>query len=564
MKSIDFQRMNSTVFRFLFILAFFLLSITPALSQQSRDTSLLTLYSKPSYYNVVTDWKGDVYAGTTDGVYQMDGPTPVKVRDWKGYLRIDAQGRIALDSSGVRFHKQSAMSHLLPFPDEKKNEYHAGRDSYFYITAGGRMHVYEVRPYGFTYRNHSIRTISKNFVGTYSGIYYRNRLMPPPFPNFTDGYIREYNGKVFICKYGLDVFEMQLMKNDSIDIRKLTLGKGDSLPPCWDIRYLDRFGQYLICSGNKLVLLDSNLKNNRVIFTGQGTDEVVLLSEYPTDLSVSFSQGNQLYSYNAVSGTVSLLTKTDEKILDGHTRPQGELLLTSEAFLEIRDNFSIERKAEEIEKAHTLCPIGEMEFIISTDAGLFHYNLQNNRLSTLIPDVEFNRRALHLEGRKLYAGSINGLYVLDLDELDNIIAFQKRIAQPEPSDRSSWVIALLLAMVAGLVVAVFRYRTSVRHMKQAIEESKEPEAKARITREEIETFIRDNLTTSSLKTIVAHFNTNTSMVYRVLEPEKPGDLIQKVRHQKVKSLRSEGKTAREIAGLTGLSETYVWKIWKKD
>jgi DNA invertase Pin-like site-specific DNA recombinase len=99
-------------------------------------------------------------------------------------------------------------------------------------------------------------------------------------------------------------------------------------------------------------------------------------------------------------------------------------------------------------------------------------------------------------------------------------------------------------------------------MQQVIEESEEPEAKARITREEIETFIRDNLTTSSLKTIVANFNTNTSMVYRVLELEKPGDLIQKVRHQKVKSLRSEGKTAREIAGLTGLSETYVWKIWK--
>ena len=95
-----------------------------------------------------------------------------------------------------------------------------------------------------------------------------------------------------------------------------------------------------------------------------------------------------------------------------------------------------------------------------------------------------------------------------------------------------------------------------------IEESEEPEAKARITREEIEAFIRDNLSTSSLKTITTHFNTNTSMVYRVLEPEKPGDLIQKVRHQKVKSLRSEGKTAREIASLTGLSETYVRKIWK--
>ena len=199
------SHMNLIQFRVIFILAFSFTRITPAICQKTRDTSLLTLYSKPSYFNVVADWKGDVYAGTAEGVYRMEGPTPVRVGDWKGYLRIDTKGRISPDSNGIKFHKQSTMSHLLPFPDEKKNEYHAGRDPYFYITSGGRMHVYEVRPYGYLFRNHSIRTISKNFVGTYSGIYYHNRLMPPPVSNFTDGYIREINGKVFMCAHGLDV-----------------------------------------------------------------------------------------------------------------------------------------------------------------------------------------------------------------------------------------------------------------------------------------------------------------------------------------------------------------------
>lgn len=551
------------MFRLLLLLATYILSFAPVLSQQSRDTSLLTLYSKPSYYNVVTDWNGDVYAGTTEGVYRMDGPTPVRVKEWKGYLKIDGRGRIAPDSNGVRFHQQSNMSHLLPFPDEKKNEYHAGRDPYFYITSGGRMHVYEVRPYGYVYRNHSIRTISKNFVGTYSGIYYRGKLMPAPVPKFTDGYIREWNGKLFICKYGLDIFDMKVLEGASDGIRQLPVEGDEDLPPCWDIKYLDTIGKYLICSGNKLVMLDSNLKNKRVIFTGEGNAEVVLLDERPTNQSVSFSQGKNLYIYDVTSGRIGLLTKADQPILDGYARAQGELFLTSNALLELRHNYTIERKAS-MERAHTLCQIGEMDYVISTDMGLFHYNLQNNRLSTLIPGVEFNRRALHLEGRKLYAGSINGLYVLDLDELDNIISFHKRITQPEPSNSSSWAVALLLVLVAGLVVMVLRYRRRVQSMEQELEASQEPEVKARLTREEIEAFIRDNLTTSSLKTIVAHFDTNTSMVYRVLEPEKPGDLIQKLRYQQVKTLRAEGKTAREIAGLTGLSETYVRKIWKKD
>lgn len=563
--------MNSYILRYMRLitsshsnlLAISFLYIASGLGQQSRDTSLLTLYSKPSYYNVVTDWNGDVYAGTTEGVYRMDGPTPVRVKDWKGYLKIDGRGRIAQDSNGVRFHQQSALSHLLPFPDEKKNEYHAGRDPYFYITSGGRMHVYEVRPYGYLYRNQSIRTISKNFVGTYSGIYYRQKLMPAPFPKFTDGYIREWNGKVFICRYGLDVFDMKMLEGRLDGIRPLPVEAGDDLPPCWDIRFMDTVGQYLVASGNKLVILDSNLKNKRVVFTGEGDAEVVILNETPTDHSISFTQGNRLFSYNATSGTVSFLTKADQPILDGHTRPQGEILLTGDAFLELRDNFKIERKAT-VEKAHTLLQIGEMEYVIASDLGLFHYNLQNNRLSTLIPYVEFNRRALHLEGRKLYAGSINGLYVLNVDELDYIISFHQRISQPEPTKTPSWVVAMLVVLVAGLIMVVLKYRGRVRRMEQALEAAQEPEVKTRLTREEIETFIKDHLTTSSLKTIVTHFNTNTSMIYRVLEPEKPGDLIQKLRYQQVKVLRAEGKTAKEIAVLTGLSETYVRKIWKKD
>jgi DNA invertase Pin-like site-specific DNA recombinase len=51
------------------------------------------------------------------------------------------------------------------------------------------------------------------------------------------------------------------------------------------------------------------------------------------------------------------------------------------------------------------------------------------------------------------------------------------------------------------------------------------------------------------------------MVYTLLEPDKPGDLIQNLRYEKVKELRKEGKTAKEIALCTGLSDSYVRKIW---
>jgi hypothetical protein len=51
------------------------------------------------------------------------------------------------------------------------------------------------------------------------------------------------------------------------------------------------------------------------------------------------------------------------------------------------------------------------------------------------------------------------------------------------------------------------------------------------------------------------------MIYAVLAPEKPGDLIQKLRYEKIISMRKEGKLVEEIAAVTGLSHSYIRKIW---
>jgi AraC-like DNA-binding protein len=53
------------------------------------------------------------------------------------------------------------------------------------------------------------------------------------------------------------------------------------------------------------------------------------------------------------------------------------------------------------------------------------------------------------------------------------------------------------------------------------------------------------------------------MVYTVLDPEKPGDLIQKLRHEKVRTLSEEGKPIAEIVSVTGLSDSYIRKIRRK-
>jgi outer membrane protein assembly factor BamB len=542
--------------QFLIIL---LIQIPNSLLSQFWDTSLLILYSRPFYYNVVKAGDGKIYAGTSNGVFRLDEETPVKIDDRIGYLEIDSEGKVVLNPSGIRFHHQTNFNRLLPFPTENRDEYHAGDGNYLYITSAGRMHVYDIRPYSFRYRNHSVRSISENFLGTYSGIYYKNKLLPKPVSSFTDGYIRELNGKVFMCTNGLDVFDIRDIE-DGPSFSNYNLPGGFKYVKCTDIKGIRKNQEYLIAADNQLGLLDSGLKTVRTLYTSQPGATVVLWNEYRGE-AFYFSSGNQMFAYDIQKGNVTSAFKLTETILDGRVILHNCYILTSNHLYRQKGE-EMPEKMIKLNRAHTLLPIRENEFVISTDGGLYLYKIDENKLFTLIPGVEFNRRALFVKDNKIYAGGIGGLYVLDLSQIDQIIAYaNKTLYTGNTTHFFQWIIFLSSLCFIILLLFLLIYRRRIRRMQSALDRVNGTKEKTRLSREEVEQFIINNLPIASLKAINSHLATNTSMVYAVLEPEKPGDLIQKLRYEKVKELRKEGKSAKEIASYTGLSDSYIRKIW---
>ena len=533
-----------------------------AFGQQLRDTSLLTLLARPYFYNVVKGWNGDIYAGTSAGMYRMLESQLEKIDEESGYLTLDQKGQPVIDPDGIRYHQSPEMSHLLPYPSIQRDLYLAGNNHHLYITSAGIMHVYEILPYGRTLKNHSIRTISPNFTGTYSGIYYGKKLLDPPVSTFTDGYIREYNGKVFMCTHGLDVFDMK-------NIEAGTLAKQVKLPtdfdftPCRDVYYIESGKKYLVASGNRLYTLDSSLQTARKVFQGKEGEEVNLFNEIKPYGIVYFSSGLNVYMYSSANDRTDSLTAVQEPILAGMAKSRMQLLLTSKGLYLQKGEKNFEMQVL-LNKAHTICPLSDEEYAIGTDEGLFLYKLSQNRLSTLIPGVEFNRRALHLKESRLYAGSVNGLYIFDRSNLDKVIAFHdKNLSESRAGGVPAWFITTFVIMVAGLLFLNLRYRRRLQGMQQTLNEIPTPSTKPKINREDIEAFIQENLSTASLKTIISHFETNNSMVYTVLDPEKPGDLIQKLRYEKVRTLSEEGNPIAEIVSVTGLSDSYIRKIKRK-
>lgn len=123
-------------------------------------------------------------------------------------------------------------------------------------------------------------------------------------------------------------------------------------------------------------------------------------------------------------GNIDTLAILPEQILDGSLSRLNFDMLGTHGLFVVHPDGKME-KLVDLNKAHTLQSLGDAEFGIGTDVGLFLYNATSNKLFELIKGVEFNRRGLYLQGDSLHACSINGMYVLKADNLEVLAARNK-------------------------------------------------------------------------------------------------------------------------------------------
>lgn len=536
--------------------------MTVPTAAQTRDTTLVALHAQSFFFNVVGGKDGRIYAGSSDGVFEMRDTDPTRLDDRVGYVKMGRNGKVEIDSNGIRYIDQKTYLHLLPYPSEERDETHAMSGRFLYIACGGRMHVFEIRPYGYSFRNHSIRSFSKNLVATYSGIYHRGRhLQEPDFPNFTDGYIREYNGKVFIPYDSLKVYVVRPTDSTLVPYKGLPTGMDGR--STYDIRYASDVKTYFIATENRLLSMDSAMKEWQTIHEMDSPDIPVVIVHL-NKFVLTYAWGKQVIKYDLYGKTVEKIFALPENVMDGTVNGLKQYILCPSGLYSFNRTEKL-KKVAHLSKAHTLLANRDGEFVIGTDAGLMHYDIGSGILSTLVKGVEFNRRALALQNNRILAGSINGLYTLDNDRLKEVIksnAIHEGTGPELPGYALAAMTALLLATL-GLAALYLRTRRRYEDFKEEVQASAEAEPKPRLTREDIEDFIRSDLTSASLKSIKERFKTNNVQIYSLLDPEKPGQFIQRLRMEIVQEMRSKGSSAKDIAQKTGLSESYIKRVWNR-
>ena len=253
-----------------------------------------------------------------------------------------------------------------------------------------------------------------------------------------------------------------------------------------------------------------------------------------------------------------LLTRLDTSILSVGIIGHQLYLVTTNGLYRFNSNQKLEKLAD-IHKAHTLETVSESELAIGTDQGLYYYNIASGELSMIIKSVEFNRRALFKDSGKIYAGSVNGLYTIQISDIPKLIEENKFREQDKSMSLPQYMlITVTMLMLLLLMYWVFRLRRKLKRSESIVETLQATQEI--VTKEQIEKFILENLAISSIKSITDQFKLSTQQLYELVKPEKPGSIIQKHRMEMVRKMRQEQKSVKEIAAVTGLSVSYVRQL----
>jgi hypothetical protein len=533
---------------------------------QNKDTVLNAVISKPFFYNILKGEENRLFAGTSEGVFEIKGIAIQPYSAEKGYITTDKNGKPIIDKNGIKFHRGSDYSYLLPYPEMgSERSFHVGMENLFYLCSGGRLFIFDIIPYQYSYQNHSIRSISKDLLGTYSGIYLKNKKLPDPAPPFSDGYVRQIGNRGFVCSYPLLILEKDAMESGNLILgtNAFKYQEPDDLLISDIIASKD--GQsYYIATLDKLIHVDYTFQNDSVLFKKKDKDLSIIL--IPGDVDrLYFTAREELLSLKFSDQKISTVLKLEEPIQAGVFLGDQVYLVTQNKLFRYNSEDKLEELAQ-IEQAHTLLKVLGDQLLIGSNLGLFHYNLVSNALSVVIKNVEFNKGALYSEFDpirsidNIHAGSVNGLYTFRLRNLPELIENNRsQISGDTVLNKTNILLgiaALLLVSVLGVSTWIYRNRLKTAHELidglQTLTEA--------VTRTKVEDYILNNLSEVSIKTILDEFDLNAPQLYTILTPDKPGSIIQSFRLDMVKKMRMEGKSATEIATATGFSVSYLKKI----
>jgi len=400
----------------------------------------------------------------------------------------------------------------------------------------GRLEIFHDNIFNITHADKSIKSYSPLYIGTFSGIVYKNKILEEAF--YCANQIRTFRDTTYACVDGLYVYY------------------GDSLIDLYNGDVISEFVYHGYNFGFIQDILVTN--QNWFVLTSYGVlKKKKKTHEIDTLLSTSFQPHNcsrftdDFYGWHSnfwfrvdtVFNTLEFLDTLGSAIR--HVNEQKTLFTHEKGVCQ--NNYYRGRNNlidGDFHAAHQF----ESIHILSSNSGLILFNTKDNTLDTVI-QTEFNANSFSISGDTVILGSTNGLWKLNLNKLSELTELTENYSKrSEP-----WFSIMTAILCTGfyLILGLIFY-TRLRQ-KQPFQSMYSSE---NIDIEEISNFIANNVTTVTINSIMTNFRISQNSLYKICEPLTPGELIRLKRIELVNQHKGN-KSIKELSEISGFSMTYL-------
>ncbi|MEY3649135.1 MAG: hypothetical protein RLZ13_2020, partial [Bacteroidota bacterium] len=555
-EKITLQKSMAIKFRALFTLVVFFL-LTKLSAQNFLVKSVIT---DKHFYNLIVK-NGNLYFGTSAGIFVYNKEIgDLELLNASITSQIDEN---LMANAEKIISTSTQYNYLLPSYYQNDQNQHVFYDSKLFIIGLGTLFIfsesfYNLQPY------FSVRAISKNYVGSYGGIFYKGNKLE--FPKSTDGKIKEFANNTFICYGGLTHIKDGVQTNYQSETNYEFTIQNRSYGLARDIEEIDD-ANYLVFSTTGVYLFNLDLLTVQLIEASKSSTPFLVNKEtFGNKLAaIYFYNEQKLVKYGVSENKTEIIHKFDTAIncIITISNFQVILALDKEQRLlsyqldlntkKLKENPKVLGEFKEI-KAHSLASSANFLFVIG-DQGVDVLDLNTNQRYPNVISHEMNRLAQFNSGDTLFLGGVNGLYRIASSDLKSHLSAmeEKKINKSSNDLLTSPKLVLSIAGIFLLLTGFWWIKTQQKKRNLV-------NLSPVVTKEHLDLFIREHLSTVSIELLSTHFQLTVGELYKLMGSNKPGEYIRKLRLEKVKALRAEQKTLGEISATTGFSVSYLKKI----
>lgn len=482
-------------------------------------------------------------------VFRPEGKNIIDVKVFRDSIVLKTDGEKYISFNGLDFSTgTNTLAELGGIPRH-----------YRYEVKNGALYVTSSYFSKYSYPNTSIRTIQKNFLGTYQGVWLNNKRIPQL--TYSSGKSFTQNDTSYICYDGV----LRITNEDTTFFVNDTTGlfeiDNQSFSNARDLVRLDDY--FLQINTSEILLIDpkyskvidraeienneancflqktlSGSKNAYLCLAGKDINRVYVNDEKLTVSRIFHSNFHLVSCYLTSNNTKSVIIDKENSYIS-LTAPFGNVHDTIAGHF--HGSFSYDEKI----------------FLVGND-GLFR--LDGDSLVKL-RSIEYNRGAIYTSGDTVKLGSTIGLFSYSLPGLAYEDTTRLIESSTTPGFTLTKVILVLLGLFVFLIIAFFLYRFIGSDKKTQTSTgvpSSIPENQKDLSlREQILDYIDKNLPTVSNKDICYEFGLSQVQLYNVFKDDTPGKVIARKRKILAERLFSEKKSTAFISEKTGYSENYL-------